>query len=127
MKAHDDYVKKTKGNKGHGLGSDDSFHAAALFFTLKQVADSSERAVIDRYLTEYPPGSIAAQRCVSLCRTSKMHSDRLRRLHVSFRLFPEYELLMLKLVHKMEQAEVWSGPRPAGWLEEQGQKILVKD
>ena len=73
-----------------------------------------------------PPGSRDAQKAVGLCRTSKMHSDRSRRLTVAMKGHPDFELLMINLIERVEGQASWSGPRPAGWLEDQAQRLTKK-
>jgi len=50
-----------------------------------------------------------------------------KRLIVSMRLMLELELFILQIVEALNPpTEMWSGPRPAGYLEVKGQNMISK-
>ena len=122
--AHDqEYLPRVKGQKGHNLGAPDSFQFAAAVLCLASKGSQEQQAILRKYADNHAPGSLSAQLIVKLFRTEKMHDSKCRRLILAL-ADKELELAVVDLLHTHMGANVFTGPRPAGYLEVEGQKML---
>jgi hypothetical protein len=123
--AHQEYLAKTKGKKGHGLGGGDTFRFGALMIacSMSDKLDTESKTKINDYIAQFVPESTQAKRVVRGCKTEVMHSsDTVSKLSIPGD--PALEYLLVDCVQKIESEQQWFGPRPAGYLEQEAQKLL---
>ena len=78
---------------------------------------------LNEYLAKYKPGSSEAQHLVGLFRLEKMFDSKKKRLIIAMR-DPKWEHSLVSCVEAIEKKQAWSGPRPPGQLELEGQQVL---
>ncbi|CAK0874674.1 unnamed protein product, partial [Prorocentrum cordatum] len=108
---------------GHGLGPPDAFKLAAACVTMAGTAAPETKEVLTDYLNKYKPGSRGAQHVVGFFRTEKMFDSKKKRLMIAMK-DEKLERVLLCAVEAAEKKVAWSGPRPVGHLEVEGQKII---
>ena len=127
---HADYLSKTKGNAGHGLGPPDSFRMFGIVYALLNepnlVQEQEHKQMLQDFVNNNIPGSVQAQLMVSTCRVERMRKKNLTRLIISIRRNIELEDLLVRYIAALEKQGTWSGPRPAGWLELEAQRLLPR-
>jgi hypothetical protein len=125
--AHQDYLKRTKGNKGHGLGGSDTFRFGALMIACSvsdNKLDAESKQIITADIAKLVPESTWAKRVIRGCQTEVMHSSETVRLKLSIPSDPALEFFLFDCIQKIESEQQWYGPRPAGYLEQEAQKLL---
>lgn len=125
MGAHAEYLKRAKGNKGHGLGDGSTYRFGAVLIALEPtIAEGDLRSKFTALLTEFKPDHPAQLRKIKLCKTEVMHSSDVVRFKLSIPSDFELESAICDAIEKLEASQRWIGPRPAGWLEVEAQKII---
>ena len=123
--AHAEYLKHAKGKKGHGLGDGSTFRFGAVLLTLASALESEElKAKFLTHVESYDPKGRVFLRAVKLCKTEVMHSSETVRFKLSIPSDVSLENLVIDGIEKLESAVQWVGPRPAGYLEQEAQKML---
>tara|TARA_B110000196_G_C21073772_1_gene628868 strand:- start:69 stop:743 length:675 start_codon:yes stop_codon:yes gene_type:complete len=122
--AHQDYLKRTKSNKGHGLGDGSTFRFGALLIALAEKVEGEQQQRLMTYIATYVPTSTQAKREIRMCKTEVMHSSETVRFKLSIPSDFQCECFVVDCVQKVESAVQWFGPRPAGFLEQEAQKLL---
>jgi hypothetical protein len=123
--AHAEYLKKTKGNKGHGLGDGSTFRFGALMIAIcGDKIECPEKETIKSTMSKFDPNACLCKRTVRLCKTEVMHDSASVRFKLSIPASYELECCVIDCIQKIESAVQWFGPRPAGYLEQEAQKLL---
>ena len=123
--AHDnEYLPRVKGRKGHGLGAPDSFMFMGVALTLMPRASEEQQAVLRKYFDAFVPGSQPSQLLIKLFRTEKMYDAKVRRLMIAINDPMLEQTVVQLLIASKEEATAFTGPRPAGYLELEGQGLI---
>lgn len=126
MGAQSEYLKKAKGNKGHGLGDGSTYRFGALLIAIEEcLPDGEAKAAIQDMITKYDPNSRVCVRFVRMCKTEVMHNSEQVRFKISIPSDHSIENQIIDAIESVEaNSKQWVGPRPAGYLEIEGQKSL---
>ena len=124
--AHQDYLSKVKGKKGHGLGGGDTLRFGALMIacSMSDKLDTGLKTKVNDYIAQFAPESTQAKRVIRLCKTEVMHSSETVRFKLSIPGDPAFEYLLVDCIQKIESEQQWFGLRPAGYLEQEARKLL---
>ncbi|CAK0831603.1 unnamed protein product [Prorocentrum cordatum] len=124
-KAHaEEYLPRVKGKAGHGLGAPDSFLLTAAIITMLESCEEGFKAPLKEYLDKFKPGSKEAQHIVGLFRTEKMYDSKKKRLIIGMK-DEKFEKILVSAIESVEKRAAFSGPRPPGHLELEGQKLVI--
>lgn len=123
-KSHaEEYLPRVKSRAGHGLGPPDTFQLTAAVLTMLESCEEQFKAPLQAYLEKFKPGSRPAQHMVGLFRTEKMYDSKKKRLIIAIKE-EKFEQILVTALEAAEKKVAFSGPRPPGHLELEGQKIL---
>ena len=91
--------------------------------TSDSIDDASKAALRDR-AKAFVPNDLGSLRQIRMCKTEVMHSSETVRFKLSIPSDPNLENQLVDLIMKVESCKQWIGPRPAGYLEQEAQKLL---
>ena len=125
LAAHSEYLKRAKGQKGHGLGDGSTFRFGAVILTITEGLEPGEdKDKFAKMVQDYDPTCKQSLRRIKFCKSEVMHSSELVRFKLSIPSDFECASMIIDAIEKLESTTCWVGPRPAGYLEAEGQKII---
>ena len=124
--AHAEYLKLAKGNKGHGLGDGSTFRFAALLVVLAESdkVSKNDKIKFTKALEAFDPKARSSLRAIKWCKTEGMYASDTVRFKLSIPSDTVMENAVVDAMEAIEGSTQWIGPRPAGYLEAEAQKIL---
>ena len=122
-----EYGNATRGNKGHKLGTRETYAFAAFVWAVQSKAKKNGEGELVQWcqniLDTYKPGTKTAQRFVKVCTLEKMHDSKYKRLLLAVRSTDVEDRLLDALETQGGQPE-WYGQEPPGWLERRATELL---
>ena len=90
----------------------------------KNLDDSELKKKFEIAVTGFTPNNRIALRQIKLCKTEVMHSSDVVRFKISIPSDTALEDSIIDGIEKLENTKQWIGPRPAGYLEAEAQKLI---